>query len=287
MLLTVSVENTVNHKTRSYQVAPPASGSLLYPSTPEYLEKIEGLGPMEQSVNLVTTSVGGYSSYTGGFTEKRNIVMYIQLAPDGPVSPRNLAEGLYNVFGFGIPIRMTFNVDNFSAPYSATAYVEEIEYEPFAETHYFVVSLLCPDPYFTCIYNTALDSAPNKSFTIRVTEDTDLFINSWNFVPDSDTTNLYFYIETEYYGREKFEFSLFSPSGTVFRAGASFILNTIPGQRSFYRNTNPITPYEKYIRNDSIWPVLHPGLNTVGVEYAEGSVRKNRVQWNSRVGNLL
>lgn len=119
------------------------------------IRNIEGLGPAKANVNTVPFGSVDGSSYVGGLVETRNIVITVGLNPDWDAwSMEALRRLLYAYFMPKQRVRLVFNSSDDLPAVEITGYTETVEPSLFSKDGEFVVSILCPDPYFTAVEPT-------------------------------------------------------------------------------------------------------------------------------------
>jgi hypothetical protein len=115
------------------------------------IRNIEGLDPVKAAV---TTSPYGYvdgASYTGGNVPSRNIIITVHPNPDWDIwTPESLRRLLYAYFMPKRPIRLVFYSDDIP-PVEISGIVEDVSANAFSKDPEFIVSIICPDPYFTSL----------------------------------------------------------------------------------------------------------------------------------------
>jgi Phage tail protein len=115
------------------------------------IRNIEGLDPIKASVS--TTPFGSIdgSSYTGSSVLSRNIVLTLHPNPDWQNwSYEALRRLLYSYFMPKRPTRLIFYSDDMP-PVEISGIVESAEINLFSIDPEILVSIICPDPYFTAL----------------------------------------------------------------------------------------------------------------------------------------
>jgi hypothetical protein len=115
------------------------------------IRNIDGLDPVKASVSTSPFGSIDGESYTGSNVPKRNIVLTLHPNPDWDNwSPAALRRVLYSYFMPKQAIRLVFYSDDM-APVEISGIVESAEANPFSQDPEMVVSIICPDPYFTAV----------------------------------------------------------------------------------------------------------------------------------------
>jgi len=126
------------------------------------VRNIEGLDPVKASVN--TTPFGSIdgASYVGSNVPSRNIVLTLHPNPDWDNwTIEKLRRLLYSYFMPKRPTRLVFYSDDL-VPVEIYGIVEDAAINQFSKDPELIVSVICPDPYFT-----ALDPTVITGTTIR------------------------------------------------------------------------------------------------------------------------
>lgn len=120
------------------------------------IRNVEGLEPVKASVNTsLFGSVDG-ASYTGSNIATRNIVLTLHPNPDWDVwTFEKLRQLAYSYFMPKMLIRLIFESDDI-VPVEITGVVESITPNIFNKDPEYLVSIICPQPYFTAVEATIL-----------------------------------------------------------------------------------------------------------------------------------
>ncbi len=115
------------------------------------IRNIDGLDPVKATVNTsLFGSVDG-SAYTGSSVESRNIVLTVHPNPDWNAwTYEGLRRLLYSYFMPKRPTRLVFYSDDIP-PVEISGIVESVTVNPFSKDPELIVSIICPDPYFTAL----------------------------------------------------------------------------------------------------------------------------------------
>jgi len=230
------------------------------------VRNITGLDPVKASVN--TTPFGSIdgSGYTGSSVLSRNIVLTLHPNPDWHnYTYESLRRLLYAYFMPKRPVRLVFYSDDIN-PVQIEGIVESAEVNPFTNDPEFVVSIVCPDPYFTALDPivltgqavrpggavTTIDYTGNidAGIYVKATRNADPApasigiqigdpsISHFNVISDVTGTNKYF--EMGSIRMQKFVQSIDMTSGVI--------TNLLPK-----------------VQEGSSWPLLQPGENDFSV----------------------
>ncbi len=115
------------------------------------IRNIDGLDPVKASVNTsLYGSIDG-ESYTGSSVPKRNIVLTIKANPNwDDWTYESLRKLVYQYFMPKLATRLVFYMDDMD-PVEISGIVESCENNMFSKDPEILVSIVCPDPYFTAV----------------------------------------------------------------------------------------------------------------------------------------
>ena len=126
------------------------------------IRNINGLDPVKASVNTSPLGSVDGESYVGTSVPKRNIVLTLHPNPNWKEwTYESLRRLVYSYFMPKSPTRLVFYSDDMP-PVEISGIVESCEVNPFSPDPEILVSIICPDPYFT-----ALDPEVITGQTIR------------------------------------------------------------------------------------------------------------------------
>lgn len=112
---------------------------------------IEGLDPVKAAVGTSPFGSVDGSSYVGSSVRERNIVLTLHPNPNwNEWSYEGLRRLLYSYFMPKRPTRLVFYSDDIS-PVEISGIVESVEVNQFSSDPELVVSVICPNPYFTSL----------------------------------------------------------------------------------------------------------------------------------------
>jgi Phage tail protein len=115
------------------------------------VRNIDGLDPVNASVNTSPFGSVDGAAYTGSSVLSRNIVLTLHPNPNWDNwSYEGLRRLLYSYFMPKRPVRLVFYSDDM-IPVEISGIVESAEINPFSKDPEFIVSVICPDPYFTAL----------------------------------------------------------------------------------------------------------------------------------------
>lgn len=115
------------------------------------ITNIDGLEPVKASVNTSGLGAVDGAAYTGSSVLSRNIVLTLHPNPDWDNwTYEVLRKLLYSYFMPKRPTRLVFYSDD-QIPVEIYGIVESVEVNPFSKDPELIVSIVCPDPYFTAL----------------------------------------------------------------------------------------------------------------------------------------
>jgi hypothetical protein len=115
------------------------------------IRNIDGLDPVKASVSTSPLGSVDGAAFTGSNVPSRNIVLTIHPNPDWHVwTYESLRRLLYSYFMPKSSVRLVFTSDDI-APVEIWGIVEGVEANPFSKDPELIVSIICPDPYFTAV----------------------------------------------------------------------------------------------------------------------------------------
>lgn len=115
------------------------------------VRNIDGLDPVKASVNTSPYGAVDGASYVGSSVMSRNIVITLHPNPDWSTwTYESLRRLIYSYF---MPKRLTklvFYSDDMP-PVQISGYVDDVQVNQFSKDPEIIVSIICPDPYFTSL----------------------------------------------------------------------------------------------------------------------------------------
>lgn len=235
------------------------------------IRNIEGLDPVKASIN--TSPLGDLDgvSHVGSNVPSRNIVLTIHPNPDWNVwSFESLRRLIYTYFMPKQLTRLVFYSDDI-LPVEISGIVESVEANLFSKDPEFLVSIICPDPYFT-----ALDPIILTGQTLRPEDRVDGEVEVIDYIGTIPTG---FYVKVIFISGSVptvigiHTGDIASPIvGFTVNAGVSgslyFEMNSI-SMKKFVQNVNigagVIDNLLSEVHEDSLWPILLPGENKFSV----------------------
>lgn len=119
-------------------------------STGFILHDMTGLGPPTASVNTSKVATKDGSKYNSARTEERNIVLPMYFTPIPTIE--DARHRSYKYFPLKKPVILAFKTDNREC--KIVGYVETNEPDICSDREGCQVSIICPNPYFSSIYDT-------------------------------------------------------------------------------------------------------------------------------------
>ncbi len=115
------------------------------------IRNIDGLDPVKASVNTSPFGSVDGAAYTGSSVVSRNIVLTVGLNPDWDNwSYEALRRLIYSYFMPKRPVRLVFYSSDMPTV-EISGIVESVEINLFSKDPEFLISIICPDPYFTAV----------------------------------------------------------------------------------------------------------------------------------------
>ena len=226
---------------------------------------IEGLDPVKASVNTSPFGAVDGSSYTGSSVTDRNIVLTLHPNPDWDNwTYEILRRLLYSYFMPKRPTRLVFFSDDMPTV-EISGIVESVEVNPFSKDPELVVSIICPDPYFTALNPTVVTGqsvrAGGAVRTIQYDGSVEAGVHvKVTFASGTAPASIGVQIGDP-------SLSYFNVTATV-SASLYFEMNSLPMQK-FVQNVNlsngVISNLLSKVQPGSSWPVLQPGENDFSV----------------------
>lgn len=249
------------------------------------IRNIEGLNPVKASVNTSPLGSIDGASYTGGSILSRNLVLTIHPNPDWDTwTYESLRKLLYRYFMPKRPVRLVFESDDL-VPVEISGIVEDVAVNPFSEDPELLVSVICPDPYFTAVDPIVVTGQAVRSggavvvIDYQGTIETGVQVKVTHVTAPSptsiavqigDSTNIRFLVAASV------------------DANKYFVFNSLPMQK-FVQNVSlddgVITNLLSNVEDGSSWPILQPGENHFSVITNDG-VQDWELRYYERFGGL-
>lgn len=227
---------------------------------PIQIRNIDGLGPVNSSVNMSPYGSMDGESFTGTSVGARNIVITVGLNPDWDEwTMESLRRLLYLYFMPKQPTRLVFHSSDEFPSVEIRGYVESVEPSIFSKDIEMQISIICPDPYFYAMDPVVLSgSSADDPIEIDYIGSVEAGVN----VKVTYSEGLY---------PNQIGIQIGDPAKTYFRVRSDvtetryFVVNSIPGSkyaRLVYLDTGVIRNFLYRIEEGSKWPTLYPGENS-------------------------
>lgn len=249
------------------------------------IRNIDGIDPVKASV---TTSAYGSidgASYTGSSVQTRNIVLTLHPNPNwNTMTYESLRRLLYSYFMPKLQVRLVFYSDDM-VPVEIYGRVESAAINPFSKDPEMLVSIICPDPYFTALDPVVLTGqavrANGAETTITYDGSIEGGVNlkvTWASGATPTYISVMFGPDAE---------QLIVVDATV-DATSYFELSSIP-LKKFIQNvsldTGNISGLLSKVEAGGSWPILEPGENLFKVVTDQG-VQDWELTYYERFGGL-
>jgi hypothetical protein len=257
------------------------------------IRNIEGLDPVNASVNTSPLGSVDGEAYVGSNVPSRNIVLTIRPNPDWDEwSYEGLRRLIYSYFMPKRSTKLVFYSDDIP-PVEISGIVESVEANLFSKDPELLVSIICPDPYFTALVPEVITGQSVRSGGVVHTIDYDGNIEAGIHVKVSavsgsaptvigiqigDPTISYFTVEASVSSSMYFEMSSIPMQKFVQN------VNLLPvGDTGSGVITNLLS--KVHIEEGSAWPVLQPGESDFSVITDQG-VQDWELTYFERFGGL-
>lgn len=232
------------------------------------ITNIDGLDPVKASISLTDLALIDGATLTGSHIPSRNIVLTIRPNPDwSSWLPDTLRQLIFSYFMPKLGVRLVFTSDEVGEV-KIDGIVESVVANPFTKDPEFIVSIICPDPFFEATEVVELDGS---SIALEDFEDLYNTITYDGNVPVGFTVEVYYASGDS---PEQIGIQSGQPEITSFWVHAnvlsnfSFQMSSIP-KRKYAQNvstdTGQITNMLAGVRIGSKWPLLMPGENKFAV----------------------
>lgn len=238
------------------------------------IRNINGLDPVKASVSTSPLGAVDGSSFTGSSVPSRNIVLTVGINPDWNIwTYEKLRRLLYSYFIPKRPIRLVFYSDDM-VPVEISGIVESVSVNQFSKDPEFDISVICPDPYFTALNAIVLTGQAGDEVDVTYNGNIETGIRvKVSSVSGLDPTAI--------------SIQDFTVDATV-NSLMYFDMSSISMQK-FVQNINigtgVIANLLSKIEDDSIWPILQPGVNEFSVITNQG-VQDWELTYFERFGGL-
>lgn len=218
------------------------------------IRNIDGLDPVKASVNTSPLGSVDGTSFTGASVPSRNIVLTVRPNPDWDIwTYESLRRLIYSYFMPKQPTRLVFYSDDM-IPVEILGIVEGVSVNQFSKDPEFLVSVICPDPYFTALEATVITGQDGDFEEIAYGGSVEAGISvkvSWV----SGTVPAVIWVQN------------FTVEASV-SATKYFEMGSLP-MRKFVQNVNigsgVIDNLLSKVDESSVWPLLQPGVNSFTV----------------------
>lgn len=251
------------------------------------IRNIDGLDPVKATVNTSLRATVDGAVYTGGSISSRNIVLTIRPNPNWDTwSYEGLRRLLYSYFMPKRSIRLVFESDDM-IPVEITGVVESVAVNQFSKDPELLISIICPDPYFTSVDPIVITGQSIRSGGTAISIDYNGSVESGIHVDVTFVSGTPPILIGVQVGDPTF--SRFNVDASV-NATTIFEMNSVPMQK-FVQNidigTGVITNLlsKVHIEEGSSWPVIEPGENLFSV-ITDAGVQDWELTYYERFGGL-
>jgi Phage tail protein len=251
------------------------------------IRNIDGLNPVKASVNTSPFGSVDGASYVGSSVLARNIVLTLHPNPDWRnYTYESLRKLLYSYFMPKRTTKLIFYSDDMNPVY-IQGVVEDVQVNMFSKDPELLVSIICPDPYFTALNPTVINGT---TITSRLENSIDV-----DYAGN---------IETGIGLKVTFAAAQPPPTtigiliggtpilafGVVATVGASMYFElSSRAMQKFVQNvtigTGIITNLLSKVQEGSLWPLLQPGENDVQI-LTDAGVHDFELTYSERYGGL-
>ena len=247
------------------------------------IRNIDGLDPVKASVNTSPYGSVDGTSYTGSSVLNRNIVLTLKPHPDWDTwTYESLRRLLYSYFMPKLVTRLVFYSDDM-IPVEILGIVENVSVNMFSKEPELIVSIVCPDPYFTALEPTVYtgQNGDLRTFNYEGTVDSGMIIKVSAASGGAPTT---------------IGIQLGDPKVTYFGVIATvstskyFEVSSIP-MRKYVQNVNVGSGVIEnllsrvYTQEGSLWPILQPGENEFKI-VTDAGIQDYELIFYERFGGL-
>jgi hypothetical protein len=252
------------------------------------IRNIAGLEPVKASVNMSPYGSIDGEAYVGSNVLSRNIVLTLHPNPDwSNWTYESLRRLLYSYFMPKRPTRLVFYSDDM-VPVEISGIVESADINPFSNDPEFIVSIICPDPYFIALEPTVLTGQSVRPGGAITEIDYNGSIDTGIYVKVTHVSNPTPTIINIQIGDP--DINYFNVDASV-NAAKYFEMSSIPGVKYVQTvdlNTGVITNLlsKLHIAEGSTWPtILQPGVNDFSIITDQG-VQDWELRYFERFGGL-
>lgn len=251
------------------------------------IRNITGLDPVKASVGTSPYGAIDGASYVGSSVLTRNIVLTLHPNPDWDTwSYETLRQLIYSYFMPKRATRLVFQSDHM-IPVEIYGIVESVAVNPFSKDPEVLVSIICPDPYFSSVEPTVITGQTVRS-------DGDVIVVEYNGTIETGINVQVTAVDVP--NPTDIGIQLGDPRITYFATYATvdestyFEMSSIPMQK-FVQNvaigTGVITNLlnKVHVQEGSAWPTLQPGENEFAVVTDQG-IQDWELTYFERFGGL-
>lgn len=251
------------------------------------IRNIDGLDPVKASVSTSPLGSVDGASYTGSSIPSRNIVLTVHPNPDWDIwTHASLRKLIYAYFMPKKATRLVFLSDDID-PVEISGIVESVENNQFSKDPEFLVSVICPDPYFTSVDPIVLTGQTVRDGGTVVIVDYQGNIETGMIVKVTEVTAP---------DPTSIGIQIGNPVISYFNIAAGvdatkfFEMSSLP-MRKYVQNVNigsgVITNLlsQSTIQEGSDWPMLQPGENEFSIVTDQG-VQDWELRYYERYGGL-
>lgn len=246
---------------------------------------IDGLNPVKASVSTSPLAVVDGVVYTGSNVPSRNIVLTIRPNPDWEHwSYESLRRLLYSYFMPKALVRLVFTSDDL-VPVEIYGIVEDANVNQFSKDPELIVSIICPDPYFTAVDPEIITGQSVRSGGATATISYDGNVETGVYVKVTQASGATPTVIGIQVGNPAT--SYFSTLAGV-TATEYFEMNSLPRQKYVQNvdmNTGIIVNLLSLVEDGSNWPILQPGENDFSV-ITDNGVQDWELRYYERFGGL-
>lgn len=251
------------------------------------IRNIDGLDPVKASVSTSPFGSVDGASFTGSSVETRNIVLTLHPNPNWDQwTFESLRRLLYSYFMPKRQTRLILYSDDM-VPVEISGIVESVSVNIFSKDPELIVSIVCPDPYFTALEPTVLTGQTVRSggavttFEYNGTIEAGMFVEVTTTIAPTPTD---------------IAIQIGDPKLSYFAVAASvdstkfFQMSSLPMRKYVQNvdiNTGVITNLlsKVHIQEGSLWPTFQPGENEFAVITDQG-VQDWELTFYERFGGL-
>jgi hypothetical protein len=250
------------------------------------VRNIDGLDPVKAAINTSPYgSVDGVAFNGANVATGRNIVLTLHPNPDwDDWAFESLRRLLYEYFMPKQPTRLVFHSDDIP-PVEISGYVESCEVNPFSKDVELLVSIICPDPYFTAVTATVVtgttdrDNTTPEEITYEGNIETGINVEV-SRISDPAPTSIAIQVRDP-------GLAQFRVTATV-SASMYFLMNSVDGAK-YVQNvgigSGLITNLLGKVAGGSSWPTLQPGVNDFSV-ITDAGAQDWQLTYFARYGGL-